>query len=362
MKNQINIDYLCGPKVEILGDDNKTYFVEFKDKKGNLYHSDTIKNNMWTRCNTEYYVDWCIYIDGKLYDRLNIEGKKVFIDFHSSSLGDSLAWIPYVEEFRKKHNCEVYCQTHKTFLYEKSYPEIKFNVKDMGVPYASYKMGWFYDDRLNKNDVRTIPLQQTATDILGLDYKEIVANIDYTSDEKKVIGKYVTLSTQSTAQCKYWNKKGGWDNIVKYLKKQGYRVICVDQHKTFGTEKFMNTIPSKSENYTGKPLDEVMNLIYHAEFHIGISSGLSWLSWAMKKPTVMVSSFSKPFCEFTTNCYRVYKDSVKSGYFNDDRYRFKQDEWSWNPIVKCESLDDWDRFEPITTDDVLEKVKELLDK
>jgi hypothetical protein len=35
-----------------------------------------------------------------------------------------------------------------------------------------YKLGWFYDD--NKEPLpNTIPLQKTATNILGLEYEEI---------------------------------------------------------------------------------------------------------------------------------------------------------------------------------------------
>ena len=36
-----------------------------------------------------------------------IKGKVVYIIFQSKGLGDTLAWFPYVEEFRKKYNCKV---------------------------------------------------------------------------------------------------------------------------------------------------------------------------------------------------------------------------------------------------------------
>jgi hypothetical protein len=50
----------------------------------------------------------------------------VFIAFDSSSLGDTIAWMPYVLEFKKKHECDVVVSTHKNFLFEKVYPELEF--------------------------------------------------------------------------------------------------------------------------------------------------------------------------------------------------------------------------------------------
>ena len=35
------------------------------------------------------------------------EKKKVLVEFHSSALGDSVAWMPYVEKYRLKNNYEV---------------------------------------------------------------------------------------------------------------------------------------------------------------------------------------------------------------------------------------------------------------
>ena len=35
-----------------------------------------------------------------------------------------------------------------------------------------------------------------------------------------------------------------------------------------------------------------------AKFFIGIGSGLSWLAWACNTKTVLVSGFSKEWCEF----------------------------------------------------------------
>ena len=48
------------------------------------------------------------------------------ICFESKSLGDSLAWMPYVEKFRIDKKSKVICSTFKNDLFEKQYPEIEF--------------------------------------------------------------------------------------------------------------------------------------------------------------------------------------------------------------------------------------------
>jgi autotransporter strand-loop-strand O-heptosyltransferase len=322
---------------------------------------------MWSSPNIKYFVDWKVQVwnNGKLLKEeiLNLENKKVLIRFDSKSLGDSIAWIPYVEEFKNKHKCEVYCATFKNFLFKKSYSQINFvNInEDESNYYASYKIGWYYNKNENPNDVRIIPLQRASSDILGLNYKEIRAKIDFTPKLKEnPIGKYVTLSIQSTSQCKYWNKIDGWDKVVKYLNKHGYKVVCIDQYNNFGIKNLYNHIPKNAIDFTGKPLEEILELIHHSKFHIGVSSGISWVSWALNKKTVIVSSFSDPICEFTEDCYRVYKDTEYSGYFNNINYRFDPSKWNWNPFKEMKTLSEWDEFETIEFEDVKVELDKLI--
>ena len=112
---------------------------------------------------------------------LDLNGKNVTIQFDSKSLGDTIAWFPYVEEFRKKHKCNVYVSTFKNFLFQNNYKNI--NYLEPGQygdnTYASYHIGWYKNDKgeidlaRNKQDFRKIPLQKSATEILGLDFVEI---------------------------------------------------------------------------------------------------------------------------------------------------------------------------------------------
>ena len=64
-------------------------------------------------------------------------------------------------------------------LFIETYPDIEF--VQPGTPvhnlYAMYKIGWFYKDDVfdlarHPFDFKKQPLQKTASDILGLEYKE----------------------------------------------------------------------------------------------------------------------------------------------------------------------------------------------
>jgi hypothetical protein len=109
--------------------------------------------------------------------RNRTDNNRFLICFDSKSLGDNIAWMPYAEEFRKKHDCKVVLSTFWNDLFEKEYPDIEFIGRGEIVHniQGQYNIGWYmpWDANKNPNDFRTIPLQQTASDILGLEYKEI---------------------------------------------------------------------------------------------------------------------------------------------------------------------------------------------
>jgi len=149
-KNDIN-DYnitqhfVGQPFLEITGTSTSEFYVEFYDGE-KLVHYDKIKCNHWIKLSREYYTKWqtIVYKDGvEVYNKfLNLEGRRVYIAFDSSSLGDTIAWMPYVEEFRCLHNCEVIVSTFKNFLFEKEYPMLEF-VEDYTEPYDT-RIGMFY--------------------------------------------------------------------------------------------------------------------------------------------------------------------------------------------------------------------------
>ena len=338
-KINYNVHFNDGAFFEILCQTKKRVNVDFIDRDSNsiLYHT-TLTSNMFARPNHKFFKNWRIKVtgdDNRTFD-FDLKNKNVLIQFESKSIGDSLAWVPYAEEFRKKHDCKVYCSTFLNELYEKEYPNIIFIKPGSPIDdlYATYKIGWFSggdvpwggSHDVQPNDYRLIPLQQTITDIIGLPYKEIRPRVTIPQMERPIKEKYVVIAEYSTANAKHWHYKNGWQTIVDYLNNKGYKVMVISKQ---GTQL------KKVVNQTGnQSLERRINQINHSEFMISIGSGLSWLAWATGKKVVMISGFSKPFCEFQENCIRVHNENVCNGCFNDERYEFDRGDWDWCPAHK----------------------------
>jgi autotransporter strand-loop-strand O-heptosyltransferase len=339
--------FVDGAFVEIIGEDiGDKYKVEFIDLDTNKvkYYVDLNTYN-WAKPNFKYYINWLIKITPyntkykPIEYKMNLTNMRVLIEFKSSSLGDTIAWIPYVEEFRKKHNCTVFCSTHHNDLFKNEYTDINFIKPGETVfnLYAKYDIGWFYkngklDTEYHKFQVVNQPLQKTVCDILGLDYMELTPKVTIKSEKKIHIDKYFTFSIQSTAQSKYWNNPTGWTDIIDMLGEHGYTAVCVDYHSSFGSGDYMNTIPTNSLNLTGMSLFDTIDVINDGEFHIGISSGLSWLAWAIGKPVVMISGFTDPILEFKNNCVRIHNNTVCNGCFTNPSHIFDKSDWGWCPV------------------------------
>jgi autotransporter strand-loop-strand O-heptosyltransferase len=322
-KQPITFDYnfIQGPYVHshgiIKGDEYRVGFTDIDDGK-EKFHT-VFKGDGWARANTKYFLNWEIAVkkgnDVVFQHKYNAKGKKVFIVFESSSMGDNLCWIPYCEEFRKKHDCKVVVSAFHTNLFKKSYPEIEF-VKPGTVVndiYAQYNIGVYHDDRENKHprDWRAIPLQRVASDILGLEYKEIRPIVDtsevYTATVKRP-KQYVCISEFSTAQCKHWNNPDGWQQLVDKLVADGYNVVAISKEKT----KLKNVIDATNNN-----IDITIGTLLGCEFFIGLASGLAWLAWALGKKVVMISGFSEPFEEFVSDNIRIAGVGDCVGCLND---------------------------------------------
>lgn len=335
-KYNFNISFSRNPTVEISGNSKDNFLVEFIDGD-RLIHSSNIRCGMWTKVNREYYTDWRVRITKKdqiVYDqKIDFTGKKVYISLESKSLGDTLAWFPYAEEFRKKHNCEVAISTFMNNLFIEQYPELEFINPGQPVDnvYAHYKIGWFYNNgvfnnNLNPKDFKKIPLQQTASDILGLQYKEVSAKLPIKPITKK---KRVAFAMHSTAQAKYWNNPTGWQEVTDYLISKGYEVVLYSRENDGYMGNFQ---PKGIKKFPGGPIEEVINDMSSCEFFIGLGSGLSWLAWSIGLPVVLISGFSEDWSETSFNTYRVINKSVCHGCFNSDR--LDAGDWNWCPRHK----------------------------
>ena len=322
--------YVENPFLEIIGESDSYFEVKFFDENGVCKYQNIIKSNHWVKLNRQYYTKWNVKVweNGNLIydDTLSLKNKRVLICFESSSLGDTLAWIPYVEEFQEKHKCKVVVSTFKNDILKRAYPNLEFISPGTTVNnlYALYRIGWFYDINKEPEIPNTIPLQKTITNILGLEHKEIKPKVYYKKDIKPYYEKYVTIATNSTAGCKFWTKEG-WQELIDYLIMSGYRVINVSKEKNE-----FNGVTQITDN----TIEHTMNVIHHSEFFIGLSSGLSWLAWAMNKHVVMISNFTTPDHEFTSDCTRIINQDVCNGCWNNPNFKFEKSDWDWCPIWK----------------------------
>jgi len=267
------------------------------------------------------------------------ENRDVLIVFPLGTIGDTVGWLSYAAKFKRRHKCRLTCAMGEPLipLFADAYPEIAFITHEAIEParyYATYKLGLFFDDKdciHQPCDFRLVGLHRTAGYILGVDPEEEPPLIAASEDARPMPDPYVVIATQSTTQCKYWNNPNGWHEIVRFLKQAGYRVVCIDQQPVHGSGIVWNHIPHGAEDETGdRPLTERMRWLRHAEFFVGLTSGLSWLAWAAGVPVVMIAGFTHPTNEFRTP-YRVINYHVCNGCWNDPAHRFDHHDFLYCP-------------------------------
>lgn len=360
----INISFINNPTVEIKGNSDDKFKIEFIDGTQTI-HQSIITCNMWTKVNRSYFTKWKIRItnvntDVVLYDKkMDLTGKRVLISFESKSLGDTLAWFPYVEEFRKKHNCKVIVSTFLNFLFKEQYSEIDFIEPGSVVDnlHAKYRLGWFYENGeynryLHPSDFKKLPLQKTATDILGLEYREIRPNLSEKFENRN--SKIVGIAIHSTAQTKYWNNKKGWQEVVDYLISKEYQVVLYSKEN----DGYMGNYQPKGVTKVEGTLVDIMKSMSKCEFFIGIGSGLSWLSWSIGLPTFIISGFSEEYTETKSNTFRIINKSVCHGCFNN--YKFDPGDWNWCPVHKGTDRQ-FECTKTISSDMVIEEIGRFLE-
>jgi len=349
--NKFVFNFVKGAFLEIIGSDPKKYLIKFINNVNNesLYETE-ISNNMWTKPSIEYFINWRIEVYDKENNELvfehnyNAKDKRVYIHFESSAIGDTLAWFPAIEEFRNTHQCQVICSTFHNEWFEKEYPNLEFVNPGTEVNnlYAMYTVGWFYnEDKTVTNskipiDFKQYPLGETSTSILGLKYREIKPKVTIPNKSRQIEDKYVIIAPHASAHAKYWNYKGGWQSIIDYLNEQDYKVVMITHEKLgdkWHDSKLGGTLKNVIDKTGNYPIEDRMLDLKYADAFIGVGSGLSWLSWSIGTPTVLISGFSLPYSEFT-DCERVfnYDTNVCTGCFN--KHWLNPGDWEWCPEHK----------------------------
>jgi autotransporter strand-loop-strand O-heptosyltransferase len=352
-----NIHHVDGLYFQLLDDKgkNREYDVVFvdRDSKSEIYET-KLKLGGWARLSRKYLSDIAVFVkyEGRTIKQINIldelKGKRVFVVFESSSLGDSIAWMPYCLEMQNVYGCEVIVSTFKNDLFKSVYPELTF--VDRGIVVhniiARVELGWFWDESKEPVNPITVPLQQTASNILAIPFKEIRPRIAFTPGERPIANKYICISTRSTAQCKHWYY---WPELIEKLKSWGYTVLEMSKEADDHGAEILEDVS----------LQNVMNHLHHADMFIGLSSGISWLNWAIGKHTLMIANFTTEDHEFQEDCTRITNKEVCNGCWNNPLFKFNKGDFWWCPENE-NSPRQFECHKAISMEDVLISLKPLL--
>lgn len=292
--------------------ENNLYTVDFCEGRRILY-SYTFNGSKTVYGKQQWYTAWEIIVRKNkkvvFRDIFDLIGKTVHIHNDAHALGDNLAWMPYVEEFRKKHACKVICSTYFNSLFYREYPEITFVQPLAIIPsvYTEYYIGTTlpHNPYYSPIPYGRVPLQRAGSSILGLVHKEIKPKVTIPIYKKEShfehVEKSVCISTYASTSDKEW--RGNWQEIVDFLIENNYRVKIISKEHT----NLRNI-----ENKTGElPLSERIIDLHKADFFIGCSSGLAWLSWAVGTHVIMISDYTPIDHEFKSGCIRLYSNKCR---------------------------------------------------
>ena len=337
--------------------------LDLKDKKVLLKvnnNSDYIKNLIIdfiksTGChitidsNNEFDIQGCCYgedLDDELFyytlnekqlqdyfRPVNVKSEKHLLILNSHALGDSIAFVPYAQKWAEMNNITVDVVIKKHNIFNLDYYK-NINFLESEGDFSQYTDVHRFEYIFNK------PLQKGYSDQFGLDFVEIKPEIKRVDKKRPIKANYVCLGVHTTTQAKYWNYPDAWNILSKMLRKEGITPVSVDLYESFGIEGNWNYLPDNSVKKVGLQFDDVINHLQHCDFFIGVSSGLSWLAWALGKKVILISGTTNEDNEFNSNCHRVINKNVCHGCFNKSNiYNFDSSNWMWCPVNQ--NTKDW---------------------
>jgi len=296
------------PTAYFISDNDDVLNIEFIDGNSNeIIESKNVKSGEFVYGGRQWFTNWIVNfkdLNGNILyqDKFNPSNKPVFIKIDAFALGDNIAWMPYIEEFRVKHKCNIICSTFWNNLFENVYTDILFVPPNTPISnvYVQYYIGTKDEINLCYTPTNHLekPLQKVATDILGLEFQEIKPKIQLPR-KIKTDKPYVCISEKASTHIKEWN--GDWQKVVDYLNSIGYKVLVISKEPTT-----LKNIIDKTGNI---PIEERVKDLVSCDFFIGVSSGLSWLAWASNIHTFLISDFTPSNHEFKSNCTRIYSEN-----------------------------------------------------
>lgn len=294
---------------------------------------------------------------------------KILIEHKSDSIGDTIVVLPYVKKFfDNNQNTQVDFSINDWLIkyLKPSYPEINF----IGRNFLDNYNKKIFLDYFNSS----LPLQKYYASKLGFQNAEYLRpELIFNPLDRPIKNKYVTIGIHSTAQLKYWNHPDGievqpespnWNKLCILLRNKGFTPVVVEQYEFFGSNTYKNGLPKKANKKFGQSFEETLNYIYHSEFYIGLSSGLSWVAHSLGKPVAMISNFTQDWFEFDLNSsdyIRITNKSVCHGCWNkiNKDFVFDRYDWYWCPLHK-NTPRQFECHTSITPDYVIDKIQKWL--
>ena len=317
----LRLDFNCGLRLDV---PEGNFRIRISDADSEQIFFDKYVSGGRLISVEQIFIRWRIEVfrDGKLIftHTLDLEGQPVMLMFRFNALGDLIALLPYAREFKRRHRCKLSICLPNNTLSEFAahlYPELPqadaVTFETYATYYPSMVLGYTPVAPIN---LRDMPMERMGGAFLGLNF--LAPKPTFKPTMPPVTNEpYVCIGVQASSTVKGWLYPNGWEVVVDYLKGLGYRVFCIDKNSVQTNGGITIRKPENAEDFTGDfTIMERANMLYHAEFFIGLGSGLSWVANAVGCPVVMICGFTTDWHEFYTP-YRVANRLVCNGCYND---------------------------------------------
>lgn len=346
----VKLDNIFTPKIKIEAPGFYRFDIEWINLTDNYIIRKTVKAHEIFEIQKSYPLEYKVLIKevetGELIADIDVSPKNtacVVFRLASQALGDQLIWIPQLEKWREENNIgKLIINSNWNILYKGQYPSIEFIREEQLESYIrqvplSYNMGLcLAADRVSgENQSQNIAgrsnwqihkLDHVMADTLNIEKKAIKPKLNGRGTPKRIDGKYIAITCNGSAMAKNWLYPNGWNELIAYLISLGYKVV----HTSNRTAKDMGVTiehPDFIEAASNNIFDAI-NLIENADFFVGLSSGNSWLSWALDKKVVMIGGLIDPSYEFHEDRYLAYTPEGKChGCFTNTNYM-----WTRSPL------------------------------
>jgi autotransporter strand-loop-strand O-heptosyltransferase len=287
---------------------------------------------------------------------------RTLIEIQSDALGDSVGAMAIIEKWRQETGKDISVLCKHPDLFISSYRDITIYKKsDADVKFTPEEGIWYvnnvpHTERINTTYKFDVPLLDGYAKDFNISSEGAVLKVDGVSGVRPIKAKYVCIGVHSTAQCKYWNHPGAWDELCKMLRKKGLTPVVVEKDFSFGIIGHMNEVPNKAVKKIGMSFSEVLNYIQHSEMFIGLSSGLTWVAQGLGKPTVIISNATSKDNEYIDDkTLRIFEESVCHGCFH--KYPFNTSDWLWCPVYRNDEARRFICTKAITPESVMQQIE-----